>query len=737
MHYWKTAATLGAAFLVRLALAPFFGHSWDIYVWIRSGEMFTKGTDVYTVKSLTDFPWGFYTYPPLWLYWLGFANSLSSQFNNLNLYILMIKLPVLIADLVVAVLITKIAAEMNLLHIRGKASLLWLFNPLVILISAVWGMFDTIAVAFSLAGLLFGLRSRYGLAAFLLGIGAAVKIYPVLLMLPLLLYMKFQRQQPFSNILKTFAMGAAGVVIPAAPYLPNPVPLIEKLLYHFSNIGQFTYWMALAFIAPTPLIPVVSYGLFAAVLYVGYQKQMKQQSSSILFDLSLLTLLAFLATSSKVNVQYVLWVLPFLLIHGLRTNVKEFKSYSILLVVAGLVFITAAQAVLAIFDLRNIGRIVVSREIETVTWGGVFLVLSALVGGAAFLALLINLLKIGKQVWTVSRIALIMLFTVFVVVISVFPVGKGVVLPKAEIRVGVTEGVEALFDKPTVGWQSAFLEKVDLTHLVLPVGPEAVMYGGDYGKFFRFKLTNEEWTAADIRAVTSHLRSIRIKPLLGLYLKTFYVSVHYGIHGYNSTKFIENYSDCVDIHGNIYFSCMTGENRSLADVFAEKAVESALLLGFDGIYVMGVDWSDGEDLAAGTAELISALRKTTAGKRLEIFVEIDALELKNFPKIETSMLTHADYVVVSTNPFIKSIKHPLQGNYTIQEYKAHLMRLAQHPEGKAKILFSVHVMDIAEGWMSPAIHLQVEINEFASVSGAKGYAIYHVSRYLPVKLAVN
>ncbi|MDW8062540.1 MAG: hypothetical protein RMI43_00015 [Candidatus Caldarchaeum sp.] len=735
MARWKTLAVYGLAFLVRMALAPFFGHSWDAYVWVKSGELFVGGRDVYSVRSLTDFPWGFYAYPPMWLYWLGISYYIAGFQNNLNLYMLVVKLPIIIADLAVAVLISKMAAEMNLLRIAGKSAILWLFNPLVILISAVWGMFDSIPVALSLWGVLMAVRRRYLFASFLFGLGAAVKIYPLLLVLPLCFYIIFHEKKEYRESLKVLSAALAGFIVPMAPYLTNPLPIIDKLLYHFGNVGSFTYWTVLSVVSPPPAIPIISYGLFLLILYLAFRKYLKERASWSVFELSAVTLLAFLATSAKVNVQYVLWILPFLLIFSLRDSGKEFRLNTFLLVSAGLLFIAAAQTALAIFDLRNIGKIVISREVQSVTFGGFILILSALLGGSRFVTLLMNLLKTGKTVWTVSRIALVLLVMVFAAVVMVFPVGTGLVLPKYRVVVGVTEGVEALFNKSDMYELSPVLDKFELTHLVFPVGPEALMYGGDYGKSFRFKLSNEAWTMEDMRNLATQLTKRGVKPLLGIYLKATYVSIHYGYHGYNSSRFITEYGDCIDGEANIYFQCVTSSGVTLARVFAERAVYSAREMGFAGVYVMGADWQGGEETMASVASLVSELRQLSIGKGFEIFVEADLLSTKDHPWVEEILLNQSDYVVVLTNPFINSLKRPLQGNFTAGLYKAHLERILQKTGGRASTLFSVHVMDIAEGWVSPALQLQVEVNTFASVPGIKGYAIYHVNRYLPVKIS--
>lgn len=737
MWNWRTLAVFGVAFLIRAVLAPFFGHSWDMYVWVKSGEMFSSGVDVYSVKNLTDFPWGFYAYPPVWLYWLGFAHAISGFFPSLSFQVFVIKLPIIFADLAVAVLVSRLAAETGGLKYAGLASLLWLFNPLVIAISAVWGMFDSIAVALSLFGVLLAYRRKYAASAFVLGVGGAVKLYPLFLMLPLLVYMRIGERISLKKSLLTIIACVSGLILPAAPYITNPIPLLEKLFYHFGNIGSFTYWTALSLVSPPAAIPALSYGFFAAILYIVYRRTQKSNRPS-LFDLSQLTLVAFLATSAKVNVQYVLWVLPFLTISSLRSASRELRMNTVLLVVAGVLFIAASQVALAIFDLRNLGRIVVSREVESMTIGGVALVLSAIFGGSRFIVLFTSLIGIRKNVWNVQRITIVSLLVVFVLVIAVFPVGRGVVMPRASVVVGVTEGVEALFTKTESFGVEGIADRLFMTHLVIPFGPEPYIYGGNFGESSRFKLTNDMWLEKDLANLASKLKTMGIKPVLGLYLKTSYVSVHFGYHGYNSSRLLSEFGRCVSSGGDIVFSCLTDTGEVFGDFLAEKVVAAVSRMGYDGVYVLGFDWIRPDADIDGFAQFVASLATKAKSKGLLVFVEVDPLVARyGFSPAVENVLTHAEYIVLLTNPFVKNLENPLRGNYTIAEYKRLMEMFVEKASGRAKVLYSLHVMDIAKGWMTPALQVQLEVNEFSSVKNVHGYAVYHVSRYLPMRLTVS
>ncbi|MEM2237581.1 MAG: hypothetical protein QXR26_02810 [Candidatus Caldarchaeum sp.] len=736
----KTAAVFLSAAAVRLALAPFFGHSWDVYVWLKSGELFYNGVNVYEIKSLTDFPWGFYAYPPVWLYWVGLVHYLTTSLNNLNLHLMLIKTPIIAADLIVAVLIAKLAVELGMLKDAGRASLLWLFNPLVISISAVWGMFDSIAVAFCLAGVLAALRGSNFLAGVLLGLGGAVKIYPLLILVPTALFLRYVRKRSLNEVFKTVLGTAVAFALPMLPFLQNPLPILDKLLYHFGNVGSFTYWTVLSVISPPPAVPLLSQGLFIILLYITLRKQLKNNAG--LAELSQASLLAFLATSAKVNVQYVLWVLPFLILYALRKNSREFRINVLVLIVGGLLFVVAAQAALAIFDLRNLGKIVVSKEVESATLGGMALIVSAVIGGTRFITLFLNILREGgKALWSIQRIAIISILLMFVFVVGLFPAGQGVVAPRTSVRVGVMEGVEALYSKSDE-YDSGFLvSKYNLTHIVIPIGPDGILYDGDYSKSFRFKLTNDEWRQNDLRKLADSMRRAGVKPLLGVYLKAYHTTIHYGYHGYNSSHLIENFPECIDGYGNINFQCTPSKILDFADYFSQRIVDSAISMGFEGVYIMGVGWDRG---VAALDSLLILLKNLIVKSRpygLHVFLEFDPMSYKNpltFMNSAEELLNYVDYVVLVTNPFLRSVKGPAIGNYTTADFKRLLEKAVEMSSAKrARVLFTINVMDIAEGWMTPAIQLQTEINEFSTVKGVAGYAVYHVSRYLPVKISVK
>jgi NAD(P)-dependent dehydrogenase (short-subunit alcohol dehydrogenase family) len=100
------------------------------------------------------------------------------------------------------------------------------------------------------------------------------------------------------------------------------------------------------------------------------------------------------------------------------------------------------------------------------------------------------------------------------------------------------------------------------------------------------------------------------------------------------------------------------------------------------------------------------------------------------------LLEHADYVVLKV-PLL-SRKLSLQELESSTRYFESLDDLVSGltDSEKARLLFSVNVMDFSSGWMVPALQTQLQVDQHAKYP-FKGYAIYYVSRYLPLRLTLS
>jgi hypothetical protein len=92
---------------MRLAPAAFSGHGWDMYVWIKTSELFLQERlDIYSYPSIEGFPWGFYAYPPPWLYLLTMMKIIGALLGEEKwLMLLLFKAPVIILDVAVGLIL--------------------------------------------------------------------------------------------------------------------------------------------------------------------------------------------------------------------------------------------------------------------------------------------------------------------------------------------------------------------------------------------------------------------------------------------------------------------------------------------------------------------------------------------------------------------------------------------------------------------------------------------------------
>src|SRR3972149_243419 len=171
----KTVHILVLGILIRIALSPFFRHPYDVTVWKFLGMI------TYDLR-INPFPYTSF-YGPCWLFTLLGSYPtylLVSLVRQSDLFLnLIIKLPIIFGDALVAILLFKLTKS-------RLVTALWFLNPYVIFISAVHGQFDVLPTLFVLLSMFFLLKKQNLASAVSLAVGIGYKIFPVFL-LPLFL----------------------------------------------------------------------------------------------------------------------------------------------------------------------------------------------------------------------------------------------------------------------------------------------------------------------------------------------------------------------------------------------------------------------------------------------------------------------------------------------------------------------------------------------------------------------
>ena len=210
--------TLAAAFSLQVVLAPFFLHS-DLVTLVRYDLLYFN----YGLVNLQPWTYGLLWFgtivlPPAPVYLAGVSPSVTE-------WDLLLKLPAIVADLLTFLVLVRILSpRLGERKAYGIATAGWLFNPLVVYISAVHGLGESVVALFVTLTAYFLLNRRFWLST-AGAVGSVLSILPTgLVAIPMFLSRRLSWWQRL-----------ALVISPVAAYV-----LVFLALYH-STAGLVTY----------------------------------------------------------------------------------------------------------------------------------------------------------------------------------------------------------------------------------------------------------------------------------------------------------------------------------------------------------------------------------------------------------------------------------------------------------------------------------------------------------------
>jgi len=188
-----------AGVIFRLFLMAFLYHP-DLKSQYFHGQFLSQGIiNIYDYLNNNRFKLGYsdsFNYPPLAYFFFGSQYSIShlllgqqltdwiNDWGADHLYrpgifliLLTLKFPYLLADLLLLYFLIKIET-----HNSKLITILWLYNPVSWYAIYITGQFDILPALTTVLCLFFIGRNKYLLAGFMLGLGAALKTYPILLL---------------------------------------------------------------------------------------------------------------------------------------------------------------------------------------------------------------------------------------------------------------------------------------------------------------------------------------------------------------------------------------------------------------------------------------------------------------------------------------------------------------------------------------------------------------------------
>jgi hypothetical protein len=299
------------AFLIRLALTPFFSDDFNFWSVRFFVNLLMKGFNPWTViyHDPTMYwinPW---RYPPFIALFVLPASLIYFYTNDPLIFLYAIKIPIILSSLITSFLIYKIVCLLaNDDGSAVKLASLYALNPFVIFLDMTnWGVLDAVAVMFTVASLYYFLvfhknrnNGNLMLSAILLGCGIAAKLYPIFILPAFLAKLK-----RYKVILNFIIHTAIPFFIFSAPFLLwDYKAYIDILVFH--NVGG--YHPLFPFLHPSiqSLFDKIAILLPSVVFFiVAYTTK-----TPIVVNIILSLLALYFIMGGNIG-SYSLWIVPF------------------------------------------------------------------------------------------------------------------------------------------------------------------------------------------------------------------------------------------------------------------------------------------------------------------------------------------------------------------------------------------------------------------------------------------
>ncbi len=320
----KISTVLAAGALLREAFSFWTGHPFDFELWVRLGYYTARGVSPYGILPAAPglgFADVFSTtstatigYLPFWPFVTAAMYALYSfvGFGNRFVYYFLLKQPAIAGDIAVAYFLYLIVKKARSEKAVWTAAV-WAFLPLSIILSGIWGMFDSIAMALVLAALLSSSASSRSLLS---GMATFAKSVPLIYAIPLTL----GRARHWWGIL-------AAVLIPAlltlgiSSVMGWSIASVVRVVG--STVGKeggsMSAFMILSYLQRTGMITPQAFGQLWALNYlwipavvvgtVAAAKAFGLQSDAGVIRVMLVATLLFLVFKTQINEQYSVYLL--------------------------------------------------------------------------------------------------------------------------------------------------------------------------------------------------------------------------------------------------------------------------------------------------------------------------------------------------------------------------------------------------------------------------------------------
>lgn len=339
--------------LFRIVVMSVTAH-FDFWFLITSGYLWVEKGIINMYEYYTALPFGesfiegfrnvFLPYPPLIVYTFGLWTKLITSLvqrdfleqvtvNLLNIYsypdliwhIFLYKLIYLFFDLGILWLLTKFFTDIRQ---KKTIALLWLFNP-ASFHALAQGNFDLLPLFFTVISLYAAQKGKYYWSALALGIGAAYKLFPLLLLPLLVLSVK-------KNLLHQIKI----VFITLLPFIATALPFWLSAGYDpLIVLSQSTTNLFAARIVLSPQTSISIVAGLLAMLYLWFHFHGRREELWKYYLCALLVVFSF----TDFHMQWFVWLTPFLFLEQILHQFR-YRLPGILLIGCWLIFLAFSTA---------------------------------------------------------------------------------------------------------------------------------------------------------------------------------------------------------------------------------------------------------------------------------------------------------------------------------------------------------------------------------------------------------
>ena len=335
---------------IRLVLMPLFTYDFDVSFWATTIQNAQSGDGLYNMPG--------YYYSPVWGYILGVVSSIGNIFFDLSTmgvhfdqlvpletmwmdqhtaapttiwFNVMIKIPLIICDLLVGILIYYLIKERTKdLKKAQMGFAFWFLCPLTIFISSVHGTFDVFSAFFMLLTVFMLYKNHYFLAGASFSAAVLTKWFPAMAIFLLVAYILAKYKDDRDKMVKSLVSAIAGTSL---ALLILMIPMImegtvqESLSFIFGRLNVVTssgdslkeVLTSIGMFVVTVIAQPLIVGICAFIAYKLYRTD-RDKLDDRFFTFMLLTMTIILCWGP--SPQYLLILLPFLIMYVLITDRK-------------------------------------------------------------------------------------------------------------------------------------------------------------------------------------------------------------------------------------------------------------------------------------------------------------------------------------------------------------------------------------------------------------------------------